>query len=509
MSVLTNQSQVSPGQSFYAPAGGGGGGGGGPNLLVSTIGVNPTGSVSFFQDSNLDSPAINFFTDASNTSAINFGVLYGANEGQSGAGAGVALALATNAVGTPYAALTCYQVQLCDSYGNLASVLEAGPTPGSCYVSSFYVSSINGATPGGGGGSVGPVLSNISSILMNPASATIDLTSASPGILTITNGLTPASNDIRLFTNENANNFVTNFQPNGQANLIQTLSPNSAGVALNCGSTDAGAAVIASADMANGNASTLTICSDNLILKQPVASDATLELTASDLNLYDVAVIDSNAALVSRVSIGLIGGRNQVYIDSNAQIGNQLWVSSIQNCREAFVSSFNVSSINGAAPGGTTISTFPGLTVSSPTAAILTLNGGANEIVARSDNTASATIWATGAGGLNLSTITTINGGAPLVAGNTPQATPFIQSGYASAVPYGSTILFNVPYNNDNLTVMLTATNAGVSGGANPNISLASAFGTNGVSSIGFQADTRDNGVGYAGSFHWMVMPRC
>jgi hypothetical protein len=125
---------------------------------------------------------------------------------------------------------------------------------------------------------------------------------------------------------------------------------------LNFGSTDAGAAVIAAADMANGNASTLTVASDNVKLLQPIASGGTLEFQANDANLYDLAVVDSNAALIARASIGSIGGRNQVYMDV-AQ-GNDLMVSSItavaggnvQVLKPLAVSSIvGVSTINGTA----------------------------------------------------------------------------------------------------------------------------------------------------------------
>ena len=151
MSILPNATQSAPGVNLYAPASGGGGGGGGPNLLVSTIGVNPNGGINMFTDSNIDAPPITFYLDGTNTSAVNLQVVYGANESTSGIGAGEAIGFITNASGNPFAPITCYQVQLCDSLGNLAAVLEAGPTPGSAYISSIYVSSLNGAAPGGGG----------------------------------------------------------------------------------------------------------------------------------------------------------------------------------------------------------------------------------------------------------------------------------------------------------------------------------------------------------------------
>jgi hypothetical protein len=90
--------------------------------------------------------------------------------------------------------------------------------------------------------------------------------------------------------------------------------------------------------------SSLTLAGDG------VAGGGQLLSFANDTNLYAFQVIDNTSSLVAGLEIGLIGGRNQVYIDSNAQIANSLWVSSIQQCKEAFVSSFSVSSINGSAP---------------------------------------------------------------------------------------------------------------------------------------------------------------
>jgi hypothetical protein len=283
------------------------------------------------------------------------------------------------------------------------------------------------------------------------------------------------------------------------------------------------------------------------------ALGADFQINAEDTNLYRLTTTSTGTQLAS-IDVGLSGGRNQVRVNGPLEadliygstiIGTTGQISlnpdgadsivlgglgapgnirfaptggGVINCEAttnipsiANISSLTVSSINGAAPGGGggTVSTFPGLIVSSPTAAVLTLNGGTNEIVARSDNIATATIWATGAGGLNLSTVTSLNGGLPFVSGSQPDDKPILQSGYVSAVPYTSTILFPVPYNSDKISVMLTATNTGVSSGANPNISLDASFGNNGVSSIGFRADTRDNGSGYNGSFFWMSLPWC
>jgi hypothetical protein len=170
-------------------------------------------------------------------------------------------------------------------------------------------------------------------------------------------------------------------------------------------------------------------------------------------------------------------------------------------------SSITVSTINGVAPG-VTVSTFPGLIVSSPTSAVLTLNGGANQIVASSDNIAVAKLYATGASGLTISTVQSINGEVPMTMSTQPiGATTNTQFGYVQDCPNASTVLFTAPFPNDSVCVILTPTNRNTVGGANPNLSLNNGFGSlgRGVSSIGFQVDARNAGVGYNGSFFYMA----
>jgi len=190
MPLVPNQSFSQPTKALFAPlaSGGGGGGGAGPNLLVSTLGVNPTGAINMFTDNSFDTPTVNFFTNTSNTTNMGLGIVYGANETTSGSNAGVALGLYSNDVGNTYGALTCYQVQLCDSIGNLAAVLQAGPTPGSAYISSIFVSSLNGAAPGGGGGSVPPNLAISTLTLSDQPTAlggTLIFQSVDPNLYTI------------------------------------------------------------------------------------------------------------------------------------------------------------------------------------------------------------------------------------------------------------------------------------------------------------------------------------
>ena len=155
-----------------------------------------------------------------------------------------------------------------------------------------------------------------------------------------------------------------------------------------------------------------------------------------------------------------------------------------------------VSTINGAVVAAPT----PNLTLST-----LNLNGGANQINMASLNTAESVVWATG-NGLTLSSIKTLNGGVPITTSVTPFNNPVnFQTGYLQDYSNASTILFTVPFSNDNVCVMLTPTNRNISGGANPQLSLCNAFGNHGVSSIGFQVDARNGGVAYDGSFFYLA----
>jgi len=332
-SLLPTVDSANATTSYFAPAsGGGGGGGGGPNPVVSSILFNPnqefiSGNVSTIVGGWSSIVQTQSVPDPANWGSLAIGALL--------------IAGSTTEPGTENAA-----VLTADIATNV--YLESR----NLYVSSIICSTINGAVPGGGGGAVGPILNNISTINMNPGSAAIDITSAGPSILSITNSNTPSQNDIRFFTNESANAFVNSFQPGGQANLIQVSAPGGGTyTTLNFGATDAGAGLLAVSVPSNGNPSTLTIATDNLVLTQPAAAGATLNITASDTKLYDISVPS-----VARMSIGLVGGRNQVYMDTAE--ADDLMVSSItavaganvQVLKPMAVSSIvGVSTINGAA----------------------------------------------------------------------------------------------------------------------------------------------------------------
>jgi hypothetical protein len=248
----------------------------------------------------------------------------------------------------------------------------------------------------------------------------------------------------------------------------------------------------------NPQFSTLTCAGQALLAGGINMSNTLLQLSQGSNNagvLYYNSG-DSNIYLTAP-STGVVAIGTQ----SNAtalQVGNNF--VSIPNVG-ASISSLTVSSLNGAAPGGSV----PNLTLST-----LNLNGGANQLNLISDNTATAKIWATGGSGLELSTVTTFNNGALFVSPTSLSDTRgWFQSGYVQDFPYASTVLFAYPYSNDNICVQLTPTIRNTSGGANPQCSLGVAFGANGngVSSIGFQVDMRNGGSGYTGSFFYTAFP--
>lgn len=303
MSLLVNQSQVNSSSAFFAPASGGGGGSVGPNIICSTL-------------------------------------------------------IADIGIAAP-----------------LATIVDVDATS-SVSTQALFVSSINGKPPGSGGSAAPDLL--VSTLTVNPdanANAITFITSTisfqQPGGTTIFSGFpTSEGDDIQFFYNLDKTGTYPEV-PGTLATQVAVMEPGGINNILSFFSSKDGGASIVSIDADAFKPSTLTIVSDNLVISQPEATNnATLKLTGSDDNLYELGVWDGSDGLVSRVSIGLIGGRNQVYLESNAQIPNSLWVSSIQNCREAWVSSFNVSSINGEAPGG------GGAFNPNPQFSTVTMNGG-------------------------------------------------------------------------------------------------------------------------------------
>ena len=270
----------------------------------------------------------------------------------------------------------------------------------------------------------------------------------------------------------------------------------------------------------------------DLTVSNSLALGATLNMSADDTNLYKISCVSSSVVL-GGLSVGTSGGRNQVYMDT-AEAPN-FYTSTIKGSTGQISLNPNGSDqiiLGGVgAPGDITVTTVGGGNFNVLAGSVSTVtndifvNGGtyanirlaaagaANALNMRADNGANAKIWAEGPTGVTLSTIGSINGGQILPYSSTPFGTgqPYLEAGYCQDVPYGaSTIMFSKPFTTENVCVMLTATSRNISGGANPNISLANAYGISGtgVSSIGFQVDTRDGGVGYNGSFMWMAFPR-
>ena len=257
----------------------------------------------------------------------------------------------------------------------------------------------------------------------------------------------------------------------------------------------------------------------------PTALGATLNLTAEDQNLYTIGCV-SSAVTLADFSVGFVGGRNQVY--ANTLEAPNFYTSTITGTTGVIAlnpTGTEQIRIGGVgAPGDITITTTGGgninligpvnssntINLTNATSALVNISSAANAIQLKSDNTATATIWATGVSGLALSTVTSFNGGIPITMNPAPSISPAqIQVGYCQDASNASTILFTQTYPSDSIAVILTPTNRNVTGGANPNLSLNNSWGPagRGVSSIGFQVDARNGGVGYQGSFFWMAIP--
>jgi hypothetical protein len=259
----------------------------------------------------------------------------------------------------------------------------------------------------------------------------------------------------------------------------------------------------------------------------PTAIGAQLELVATDGDLYEIAAI-SSATFLASLKVGQVGGRNQVYADileaPNFYASTITGTTGVISLNPTGTDQIRLGGLG--APGDISVASVGGGNFNvvagnmstnvnnvnqTATTATHTINaiGSAPNISMRAE-TGAATIWSAG-GGLRLSTISLLNSGTPLVSNPTPFGTlNSVQVGYSQDTPNASTILFNYPYDTENIAVMLTPTNRNTSGGANPNLSLNNSFGLSGtgVSSIGFQVDARDGGVGYQGSFMWMAIPR-
>lgn len=346
MSLLPGLTQSAPGVPIFSPASGGGGGGG-ANIVCSTLtaanGISSAGDVSL--NANLAYPTGVVGSEA--TLSIN--LISGYVSPIAGEGNRCLSTEYQTTAGTVYGPLGVGSLEVIGitSGGVVPGVRVTSDAQGSLQLFApsslqcFAASNVNFSTPSLtlngvpiGGGAVSPNLgvstltmggtSNPSlfmenkTILLNQAAAVASVGSAS---LAWNN----ASSNIQIVAPSTTSVFI------GTEKLTGSVRVGDSGVE----------------------------CSGSLSISgQPTALSSILTIAASDTNLYTLQVTDSNAALVAGVDIGLVGGRNQVYINSNAQIQNDLWVSSISKCAAATVSSLTVSSINGAAPGGGGLSNF-------------------------------------------------------------------------------------------------------------------------------------------------------
>ena len=122
MSVLEHQTKANVNSALYAPAGSGGGGGSNsPNLLVSTLTVNPLGAITFANDASLDSAGLQFDIDQAGTSSFQVGIGYAQNEAGAQVGLGMDFIEADGANNPYYGSI---EVQADGAGGGCKWVLE-------------------------------------------------------------------------------------------------------------------------------------------------------------------------------------------------------------------------------------------------------------------------------------------------------------------------------------------------------------------------------------------------
>ena len=192
---------------------------------------------------------------------------------------------------------------------------------------------------GGGGGSVGPNLTlstltfgnAFATAVFFPSSQTTNLQAESLSFTSVTTGAQiyidaagisgspPDGNatisfDSGSYIQEDFNqNFMILAGGNGSVSILGDVSISS----ITC-STINGVAP-------GGGGATVSTFTD-LTVSNPTAAGATLNLRASDTNLYAINCVSSSVALAG-MAVGLVGGRNQVYM--NVAEVPQLFVSSI------------------------------------------------------------------------------------------------------------------------------------------------------------------------------------
>jgi hypothetical protein len=444
MSLLPGLTQSAPGVPIFAPASGGGGGGG-ANLNISTMAVNPNGEI-LFPNSGTQNGQIIGFTDTANNSTTTLSVTF--PTGYVGANSNTGL----------------WTIENLDNFNSLyygdfcaGKFVVAGNNSGASgqlpYITAgtngdmtiVGAASVNISTPsllqngvpiGGGGSSGGIAVSSITSF-PGDATSTITMAPGAAGQVVISGAPLSGGNDISFETSIPGNSVSQNYQPGADANAIIMRNPGNTNGGLNLAALTAGGAVIAAAAGATGSPSTLTITSDSANFLQPIALGASLNIYANDPNLYAINCVSSSVALAG-MSIGLVGGRYQVYADTG-EVPN-FFTSTIKGTTGQI--SLNPSGTEQIRIGGTGA---PG------DITIATVGGG--DINLQGDVVVSSGLFNVGgAGTISSLSVSSINGAAP-GGGLTNFTVPFI-----TGSGDGTTWTANVDSNTGGLAVQLTST---------------------------------------------------
>lgn len=317
MSLLPNQSQVNADTSFFAPAGSGGGGGGGPNLTVSTIVVNPTTNGITFPN------ATSSFTMQYDT------ILNEANQPIS------TICFENNAPSV--------SLGLDVAVGGLYIIGDGGNV-GSASSAHLNLAGTTLTVQA-------PVTGGTISLLSPTSVSSLSASTINAGAVYLENINAAGQYPYRMRANSGTA-FIENSNTGEPGDLtVSTLTVSS----IN-GAVPGGGGSIPG----NLTVSSLTLAGD------PTALGGTLEFKAVDTDLYEIQSV-SSSVLVAGLSLGTVGGRNQVYMDTAE--ADDLMVSSItavaggniQMLKPVAVSSIvGVSTINGAAypPAGSGVTNY-------------------------------------------------------------------------------------------------------------------------------------------------------
>lgn len=320
-----------PNNSLYAPAGTAGGGGVPPNITVSSV------------------------------TAVNVNVATGGALQFGGAGGAVTLTNVAQNV----------------AFGTIQSLT----VPCILNASTINVSSINGAAPGGSAGP-NPSFSSIS--LSTTAVLNADTFEIIGSGFNLNNPITAVTpNDFVVNTNIPASGIYPGWT--GVANFISLGDPNVNSASITMTATTAQGAAIVSIGAQTGGVSSLTIISNGEIdMISPFTSISSLNVSSingaapgasvpanlglSTLSMSGPIFMNSNGILLDAASTSVLyynSGNNNTYLGAKgaatAYIGTVVNPTSLAVDDTGFsaevgsVSSLTVSSINGAAPGGGSI----------------------------------------------------------------------------------------------------------------------------------------------------------